>query len=133
MKIAVTYEAGDIFQHFGHSKQLKFYEIKGKEIVNSEIIDIEGTGHGAICEILKENNVDTLICGGLGSGARALLEENNIKIYPGVIGNADISIRDFLNGNLNYHSEAKCNHHKEDKDCKNHNCREDKGGCTGNK
>ena len=33
MKIAVTYENGQIFQHFGHSENFKIYETEGKNIV----------------------------------------------------------------------------------------------------
>ena len=37
MKIAVTYENGEIFQHFGHAEQFKIYEVNGKEIVDEKI------------------------------------------------------------------------------------------------
>ena len=32
MKIAVTYENGEVFQHFGHSEQFKLYEVQDGKI-----------------------------------------------------------------------------------------------------
>lgn len=50
MKIAVTYDNGEIFQHFGHTKQFKIYEIENDEIKAEEIIDTNGSGHGILGE-----------------------------------------------------------------------------------
>ena len=75
MRIAVTYENGNIFQHFGHTEQFKIYEVEGSEIKNSEVVDTNGSGHGALADFLKERKVDKLICGGIGGGAKAALAE----------------------------------------------------------
>ena len=48
MKIAVTYENGQIFQHFGHTEQFKIYEAADGKIVHAEVVDTNGSGHGAI-------------------------------------------------------------------------------------
>ena len=40
MKIAVTYENGQIFQHFGHTEQFKIYTVEDGKIVSSEDVDI---------------------------------------------------------------------------------------------
>lgn len=135
MKIAVTYENGDIFQHFGHTEQFKIYEVNGKEIVDEKIINTNGSGHGLLGKLLISERVNVLICGGLGSGARNILEDNNIKVYPGVIGNADNAIKKFIEGTLEYDINKKCNHHGHDHehDCATHDCSKDKGGCSGNK
>lgn len=135
MKIAVTYENGEIFQHFGHTEQFKIYEVNGKEIVGEKIINTNGSGHGLLGELLISEGVNALICGGLGSGARNILEENNIKIYPGVIGNADNAVKDFIAENLKYDINKRCDHHRNEHehDCSIHDCSEEKGGCSGNK
>lgn len=73
MKIAVTYDNGQIFQHFGHSAQFKLYEVSGGMILNTAVVDTNGSGHGALAGFLKQNGVDTLICGGIGGGAQAAL------------------------------------------------------------
>ena len=73
MKIAVTYDNGQIFQHFGHSAQFKLYEVSGGMILNTAVVDTNGSGHGALAGFLKQNGVDTLICGGIGGGWHPLL------------------------------------------------------------
>ena len=135
MKIAVTYDNGEIFQHFGHTKQFKIYEIENDEIKAEEIIDTNGSGHGILGEFLITNEVEVLICGGLGSGAKNILEENNIKVYPGVEGNADEAIKDYINNKLEKDLNKKCVHqnHSHEHDCDSHDCSKDKGGCKGNK
>lgn len=135
MKIAVTYENGEVFQHFGHTEQFKIYEIEVDKVVNEKIINTNGTGHGLLGELLISEGVNILICGGIGSGARNILEENDIKIYPGVVGNADEAINDFILGKLKFDINKKCDHHEHEHEhvCANHDCSKDKGGCTGNK
>ena len=70
MKIAVPYENGAIFQHFGHTQQFKIYHIENGEITGSEIADTNGSGHGALAQFLSHLAVDALICGGIGAGAQ---------------------------------------------------------------
>ena len=111
MKIAVTYNNGEVFQHFGHSKQFKLYEVENYKILSSDIIYTDGKGHGALSGFLKENNVDVLICGGIGVGAKNALRDFNIELYPGVEGNADEQVEAFLAGNLSYNPNIKCSHH----------------------
>ena len=69
MKIAVTYENGQVFQHFGHTEQFKIYTVDDENILSSEIVNTDGTGHGALADFLKERGVNVLICGGIGAGA----------------------------------------------------------------
>ena len=86
MKIAVTYDNGQIFQHFGHSAQFKLYEVSGGMILNTAVVYTNGSGHGALAGFLKQNGVDTLICGGIGGGAQAALTQAGIRFYGGVSG-----------------------------------------------
>ena len=123
MKIAVTYENGEIFQHFGHTEKFKIYNIENGEIISSEVIDTNGSGHGALAGVLKEYNVDTLICGGIGGGAQMALSDAGIKLYGGVSGNADKAVEALLKNSLDYNPDAKCNHHHgEEHTCGNHGC-----------
>ena len=69
MRIAITFENENVFQHFGHTKQFKIYDVENNSIVKSEIIDTNGSGHGALATFLKERDVQVLICGGIGGGA----------------------------------------------------------------
>lgn len=112
MKIAVTYNDGEVFQHFGHAEQFKMYEIEDNKISSSEVVSTNGSGHGAIAQFLAENAVDVLICGGIGGCAKKALAENNIKLYGGVTGNADNAVSSLLSGTLSYDPNAKCSHHE---------------------
>ena len=112
MIVAVTYENGNVFQHFGHTKQLKIYIIEDKCIKEEKILEVDENWHGALVDLLVSNKVDILICGGIGNGAKEGLKNANIKFYGGVSGNADIVVKDFINGNLQYDINAHCEHHE---------------------
>lgn len=131
MTIAVTYENGEIYQHFGHTSSFKLYETEGKEIVSERVIDTNGNGHGALATLLSEYEVEVLICGGIGGGAQVALAQSGIKLYGGVSGNADTAVKALLEGKLDYNPEVKCNHHGDghehhgncsDGGCGNHSC-----------
>lgn len=125
MKIAVTYENGQVYQHFGHTAQFKLYEVEGDRIVSSEVIDTNGTGHGALAGLLAALGADILICGGIGGGAQAALAQAGIKLFGGVQGEADRAVESFVSGRLKYDPDAKCghhDHHHKDHGCGEHSC-----------
>ena len=122
MRIAVTYENGQIFQHFGHTEQFKIYEINDGKIVSSKVIDTTGQGHGALAGLLGTCQVDTLICGGIGGGAQAALVAAGIKLYGGVSGSCDAAVEALLNGDLAFNPNVKCNHHDHNHENGNHTC-----------
>ncbi|MBE6790772.1 MAG: dinitrogenase iron-molybdenum cofactor biosynthesis protein [Ruminococcaceae bacterium] len=132
MKIAVTYENGEVFQHFGHTAQFKLYEVEDGKIVNAEVVDTNGSGHGALAGLLSELNVNILICGGIGGGAQMALAQSGIKLFGGVHGNADEAVEAFVANSLSYDPEAKCDHHDrhhgEGHTCGDHGCGSNCGG-----
>lgn len=111
MKIAVTYENGSVFQHFGHCENFKVYEVEANAVKASEVVNAAGSGHGALAGFLKDHGVDVLICGGIGGGARTALAEAGIELYPGVSGDADESVNALLAGNLDFDPDTMCSHH----------------------
>ncbi len=111
MKIAVTYEKGMIFQHFGHSKNFKIYEVQDGAFTKIYELPVTGSGHGALATMLKDEGVDILICGGIGGGAQTALAEAGITVYGGVNGGADPAVAAFVAGNLNYDPNVRCDHH----------------------
>lgn len=132
MKIAVTYQNGLVFQHFGHCEAFKLYEVENQQVVSSEVVSAIGSGHGALAGFLKTHGVNTLICGGIGGGARAALAEAGIELYPGVSGSADTAVAALLNGTLIFNPDTVCSHHHgEGHTCGSHSCGEDKHGCAG--
>ena len=117
MRIAVTYENGQIFQHFGHTQQFKVYDIENGQITNTEVLDTNGQGHGALGGFLRNANVDVLICGGIGGGAQTALAEAGIKLYGGVTGSADDAVAALLADKLDYNPNIQCSHHGADHTC----------------
>lgn len=127
MRIAVTYENGEIFQHFGHTGQFKVYDVEDGKIVRSEVVSTNGSGHGALATMLSALKADVLICGGIGGGAQAALYENEIKLYGGVSGNADEAVKAFIAGALDYNPDVHCDHHDKEHGDEPHSCGE--SGC----
>ena len=125
MKIAVTYENERIYQHFGHTAQFKVYTVEDGKILSEEIVDTNGSGHGALAGFLLGGGVDVLICGGIGGGAQMALAQAGIKLYGGVSGYADEAVEAFLAGELAYNPNVRCNHHAhhgEGHSCGSHGC-----------
>lgn len=124
MKIAVTYENGQIFQHFGHTEQFKVYETENGKVKNSMVVSTDGAGHGALAGKLRELGVEALICGGLGGGAKQALGEAGIIVYPGASGSADEAVDALLAGHLAFDPNTACHHHdhEEGHSCGEHGC-----------
>ena len=110
MVVAVTYENGQVFQHFGHSEYFKVYQIEDGKILKSEVYGTNGQGHGALA----------LICGGIGGGARNALAEMGIELYPGVSGSADEAVEAWIAGSLAYDPDTMCSHHDGEHNCGDH-------------
>ena len=131
MRIAVTYENGQVFQHFGHTEQFKLYDTADGAVTDSRVVDTEGSGHGALADFLRKHGADAVICGGIGGGARAALGQAGILVYGGVQGDADEAVAAYLRNELAYDPDAKCDHHDhehgEGHTCGSHGC--GKHGC----
>ena len=118
-RIAVTYENGNVFQHFGHTEEFRVYDVEDGKIVKSEVIGSDGNGHGALAALLDGYDVDVLICGGIGGGAQAALEERGIELCAGASGNTDEAVEAYLRGEL-VNTGANCDHHGEGHSCGGH-------------
>ncbi len=126
MRIAVTYENGEIFQHFGHTEQFKIYDVADGKIASTNVLSTNGSGHGALAGFLQALSVDVLICGGIGGGAQTALANAGIKLYGGAAGNADLAVNELINGTLQWNPDIKCSHHdhghSEGHNCGSHGC-----------
>ena len=113
MRIAVAFdpESGGVFQHFGHTQFFKLYDAEGGAVVNSLVIAAPEQGHDALAGFLAELRANALICGGIGGGARAALEDVGVILYGGVAGDADTAVNAFLAGTLGYDPDVHCHHH----------------------
>lgn len=125
MRIAVTYENGQVFQHFGHTEQFKFYDVENGTVTGSQIVGTNGQGHGALAGFLKAAGVDMLICGGIGGGAQNALAEAGIRLFGSVSGNADDAVNAYLAGQLDFNPNVQCSHHGHHEShgsCGGHSC-----------
>ena len=124
MRIAATYENGNIFQHFGRTESFKVYEIEDGKVLSSKVITSGGIGHGALAGLLADNTIDVLICGGLGGGAMNALTAAGITVVAGAEGDADEAVDAYLRGEL-VSSGTNCDHHHHEE---GHSCCHSDGG-----
>ena len=125
MKIAVTYENGMVFQHFGRTQQFKVYDVSDGKVTAINLVGSGGSGHGALAGVLSGIGVDLLICGGMGMGAKNALAAAGIEVIGGVQGDTDIAVADYLAGKLVADPDFKCDHHDHhgaDHQCGDHGC-----------
>ena len=129
MKIAIPYENGQVFQHFGHSAQFKLYTAEEGRITGAEVVSTDGQGHGALVGFLVRNGVNVLLCGGIGGGAQMALAQAGIRLCGGITGEADSAAAAYLAGTLVFDPNARCTHHdhEESHSCGSHACHADKG------
>lgn len=134
MRIAVTYENGNIFPHFGRTEQFKLYDVADGRITASRVVGIDGQGHGALAGLLRQLGADILICGGIGGGAQSALAAAGIRLYGGVSGSADAAVQALLDGSLVFDPEVHCDHHGHGHEhgCGEHHCGQPHPGCGGN-
>lgn len=124
MKIAVTYENGNVYQHFGHTEHFKIFEIENNEIKSEKVVSTNGIGHGALAGFLKSMDIDVLICGGIGGGAKLALADSGIQLFGGVTGIADEAVLSYMNGTLKFVPDITCAHHEHEghENCGEHGC-----------
>ena len=127
MILAITCDprTEEIFQHFGRTEFFKVYRIEDGKILSSQLVSTNGQGHGALAGVLSTIGADALICGGIGGGAQMALAQYGVVLYGGVSGKCDEAARAFLAGELQFQSDATCDHHhdhEEGHDCCGHDC-----------
>lgn len=125
MKIAITCENNQVFQHFGHTPGFAIFEITDGKIVNEKMLSSGSSGHGALATLLALEQVDTLICGGIGGGAINALGNAGIKVIGGASGNVREVAEAFASGTLQVRANFHCNHHHhgEGHTCGEHGCK----------
>ena len=129
MKIAITCENGSVFQHFGHTPEFAVFEIENGKITASKMLSSGGSGHGALATLLTLEQVDVLICGGIGGGAINALGSAGIEVIGGAEGDVRQVAEAFAAGTLQVRQDFHCNHHHgEGHDCGSHSC--GSGNCS---
>lgn len=122
MKIAVPYDNGMIFPHFGRTEQFKFYKAEDGKVLSTEIVPTNGQGHGALVGFLVQHGADVVLCGGIGTGAQVALMQAGIRLFGGISGMADVAAADFLSGKLVFDPDVHCTCHDHDESHESHGC-----------
>ena len=124
MKIAITSENNEVFQHFGHTPGFAVFKTDETGIISEKYLASGDSGHGALASLLKAEAVDVLICGGIGGGAINALGAAGIQVIGGASGSVRAVAEAFVNGTLRVRENFHCNHHHhgENHDCGNHSC-----------
>ena len=118
-----------MFQHFGHTKEFKFYTVEDGKILDTQLVPTMGSGHSLLADFLLLNGATVLICGGIGGGAKAALAAKGIELRGGVSGNADEKAQAYVDGTLEFNAAVECNHHH---DHDHEGCSEHDHHCGGN-
>jgi len=127
VKLAVTYQDGQVFQHFGKTKEFKIYDVADGKVGFSMVVSPGGQGHAALAGFLRMLGISAVLCGGIGPGAVEALQRLDITPIAGVTGDADQAAADFVAGKLTGDTAALLAHrHRGGPD---HDCGACHGGC----
>lgn len=118
MKIAVTTEGNEIFQHFGKCKTFSVYSVENGKVRGMELLNAEQNGHSALAGFLRGAGVDVVICGGIGDGAKNMLAQAGIQLVSGIEGDIDSAVTAYLAGGLSDNGGS-CTHHAHEEE---HSC-----------
>ena len=118
MKIAVTCVNGEVFQHFGHCPSFLVCTVENNKITSKEMLDTQGHGCSKLASFLSSHNINIVICGGIGAGAKEHIISAGMQVLPGVSGNALLQVEKHIAGTLNFDPNTQCHHHDENHQCK---------------
>ena len=114
MKLAIPYENGSAFPHFGRAAQFKIYRIENGTAEAETVLEAAGVSHEALAELLRDAGVTAVVCGGIGAGAEQALADAGLTLYSGVHGDADEAAAALAAGTLDSSTGATCDHHHEE-------------------
>lgn len=110
MRIAVSYEEGNVFEHVGDTETFKVYDVEGEKVVKTELLRSKGTGRDMVIDFATEHKVEVLICGRICSGAKDALSECGVKTFGCVSGSADEAVEAYIKGTLEDSGTSVCEH-----------------------
>jgi len=117
-KIAVAVDESDnVNQHFGSCSKFAIYEFVDGRLESKSYIEPTGTGHVEVSNLMIENNVNILICGGIGQPAMNMLFEHGVQVVPGQQGDANVAVGALLDGAIETSNESNCGGHSSDGGC----------------
>ncbi len=111
MRIAVSYQDGQIGEHFGHAAMFAIYDYEDADVNRCTKVLVETGdlhGHQAMAERMKSERVDAVISGSMGGEARAALLSLGIVPVAGYSGNADDAADLLILGQLPLITDGAC-------------------------
>lgn len=114
-KIAIPTVGDQVNPHFGRSEAFTLLTIEDQKVTSQEIIATADYNHQheGIAQLLKSKKVETVICGGIGPGAIAGLENAGIEVLRGASGSV-ISVAESYAAGTFVSTSTVCNHHHHD-------------------
>jgi len=100
--------------HFGRAQTFQIIKIHDGLVLDEKVIYTTGIEHHReeLVRLLKNQQVETVICGGIGSSALAGLESAGVKVLRGVSGTLQDVVQAFVVGVLE-NVELSCEHYQE--------------------
>ncbi len=92
MRIAVAYQNGEIYEHFGHAKFFAVYDYPGADVdrCTKKLIETgDRNGHADMAALMRDERIDAVIVGNMGEEAKAALLGYGIVPIVGYSGSAD--------------------------------------------
>lgn len=110
MKIAMPALNGQINPHFGTTREFAIVELENGKAKNTKIIDSEGMqhNHGGIAAMLKNESINVVIAGGMGSGMMEAMEQMGLKVVTGATGQLAEAAEAYAAGKLVTSQEGLC-------------------------
>lgn len=124
LRYAITYDNNQVCQHFGKSPAFMLVDMNGDELVKTILLPVLEAGHNKLADLLLTNQVQIVICGGIGNPAIAALADKDITCIRGVSGSIEDVIEKLKTSNLQDDPSHTCNHHHGESEhtCGNHKC-----------
>lgn len=100
MRIAIPYENGVICPGFGRAPQFMIFDLGPDGVKEKVVVDVNCSGHDALAEFMAAQDVQAVLCAGIGHGALVALAREGIDVVPGVTGEPEAAIDALINGTL---------------------------------
>ncbi|MCR5732520.1 MAG: P-loop NTPase [Sphaerochaetaceae bacterium] len=117
MCVAVPYDNGKVYGHFGHTKSFKIYNIEDKKVTDSSVIENNFEGHDAVTAFLATLGVNGVIVSGIGEDAFKAMKINKAVIFKAKDMDADEAVEKLLKGELEEILEAEGHCHEGESCC----------------
>ncbi len=100
MKIAIPRFGEQVAPCFEYSATIAIFTVERRRVVDQIDFSLQSREALDRVRLLRDQGVDTLICGGVHAFFENMLVEHGIRVISWVSGNVDDLLRQFLRGQL---------------------------------